>query len=133
MPEFAFVREVTAGTIGIWSLLAVILIALIRAWPVLALQATQAKERLRAEGRTDLSDCKTRIDKLQVELRGVREEVHKIELKLLGAISAYRILDEEVVAHLPGSAALKQARAVMSAAFTISPSTDAPFPLPEEL
>lgn len=131
LSELAFVREVTPGTVGIFGLLAVVSVALIKAWPVLALQAQTAREKLRGEQRSDLNDCKARIDKLQIELNGVREEVHKIEMKLVGAISAYRILDNEVETHLPDSAALKQARLVMSAAFTLSPSTDAPLDAPD--
>lgn len=132
MPEFAFVRELTPAGIGIFSLLAVVLVALIKAWPILQLQAIQAREKLRGEGRNDLSECRERIDKLQAELDGVKGEIHRIEMKLLGAISAYRILDAEVENKIPGSTALQQARQVMSAAFTLSPSTDAPFTLPEE-
>jgi hypothetical protein len=124
--DLSFVREITPGTVGIFSLLAVVSVALIKAWPVLALQAQNARDKLRSEQRTDLNDCKARIDKLQNELNGVREEVHKIEMKLVGAITAYRILDKEVEAHMPSSTALAQARLAMSAAFTLSPSTDAP-------
>lgn len=132
MPDLAFVREITLSTVGIYSLLAVVSVALIKAWPVLALQAQAARDKLRSEHRADLSDCKERIDALQVELNGVRDEVHKIEMKLVGAISAYRILDAEVETLQPDSTALKQARLVMSAAFTLSPSTDAPLDKPQE-
>jgi hypothetical protein len=133
MTEFSFVKEITPAGVGIYTLIAIVLVALIKAWPVISLQATTAREKLRAEGRSDLSDCKQRIDALQRELNGVKDEVHKIEMKLLGAISAYRILDVEIEATNPGSPALAQARQVMSAAFTLSPSTDPPFAMPEGL
>ena len=128
-----FFGGMTPGAVGVWSLLAVVLVALIKAWPVLALQAQTARDKLRGESRSDLTDCRARIDNLQQELNAVREEVHGFELKLLGAISAYRILDAEVQIINPDSAALVQARAVMSTAFTASPSTKAPFEMPEGL
>lgn len=129
----AWVYELTPGAVGIWTLVAVVATALIRAWPVLALQIQTAREKLRAEGRSDLSECRERIDRLQEALDDVKEEVHKLEMKLLGAIGAYRILDTEVEKHVPDSSALIQARKLMSTAFTLSPSTDAPFVVPEGL
>ena len=117
--DLSFVKEITPGSIGIFSLLAVVTVALIKAWPVLALQAQTARAALRGEERADRNNYQTQIDDL-------REEVHKIEMRLVGTISAYRILDTEVETHLPDSVALVQARRVMSAAFTVAPSTDAP-------
>lgn len=110
-----FVDSFTRAPWG-WALLATVLVALIKVWPVIALQAQQARERLRQEGRSDLLNCHDRLDRLT-------EEFHQLELKLLGAIAGFRILDIEVETNLPGSTALGQARAVMSAAFTLSPST----------
>lgn len=128
-----WVPELTPGSIGIWSLLTVVSVALIKAWPVIQLQVIQAKEKLRGEHRSDLSDCQKHIEKLQREMNELGEQVHQIEMKLLGAIAAYRILDAEVEAVDPKSRALAQARRVMSAAFTMSPSTDASFVVPEGL
>ena len=68
--------------------------------PWLRLRSDNANER-RKEQRTDLSDCKDRIDKMQVELNGVKNHVHNLEMKLVGAISAYRVLDAEVEAARP--------------------------------
>lgn len=124
--NFSWLGEVTPGAVGIYSLLAVVSVALIKAWPILALQAQQARDKLRGEDRSDLQSCQKQIEALRKELKGVSENVHKIEMKLLGAISAYRILDAEVEAIKPDSTALSQARLVMSAAFTLSPSTDGP-------
>lgn len=73
-----------------------------------------------------MAAANARIDELHKELTDVRGEVHKIEMRLVGAISAYRILDTEVELHLPDSSALIQARRVMSTAFTVAPSTDPP-------
>jgi hypothetical protein len=114
-----------------WLLLVVAITALIRAWPVLAKQAIEARAQLRKEKREDLSDCHDRLDAMGVQIAKVREDFRQIELKLVGAITAYKILDLEVETHLPGSTALGQARAVMSTAFALSPSTP-PDPTPNE-
>lgn len=139
-----FINEATPGTVGIWGLIAIVSVALIKAWPVLSLQAANAREKLRAEGRTDLSDCRKEIAALRAELdiereareaseKKLSEEHHKLELKLLGAISGYRILHADLSARQPDAPALRQAEAVLSAAFTLSPSTDAPIIMPEGL
>ena len=128
-----WVPELTPAAVGIYSLLGVVSVALIRAWPVLSLQAIQAKERLRSEGRSDLTDCRKEIAKLQQKIEQLGKDFHHLEMKLLGAIAAYRILDAEVEANDPHSRALAQARQVMSAAFTLSPSTEPPFIVPEGL
>lgn len=99
-----------------WALLVVVILALIKVWPILAAQAIEARAKIRGEKREDLAECHRKCDELS-------DKFHHLELKLLGAISAYRILDAEVEAELPGNTALAQARLVMSAAFTLSPST----------
>lgn len=133
----AWIYELTPGAVGILSLLAplltVVTVALIRSWPILSLQRAAAKEKLRAEGRTDLSDCQRRMDELGKELETVQEHVHNLDMKLLGALSAYRILDSEVEAHRPKSAALRQARILMNTAFELSPSSEPPMEIPKEL
>jgi phage-related minor tail protein len=131
LSELAFVREITPGTVGIFSLLAVVSVALIRAWPILALQAQQARDRLRNEQRDDLSDCRKEIAQLRKELAEVSAAQHSFEMKLLGTIAAYRILDTEVQLLKPDSSALAQARAVMSTTFSVSPSTEGAFEIPE--
>jgi hypothetical protein len=131
MPELAWVSELTPAGVGIWTLVAIVLTTLIKTWPVLALQAQQARDRLRTEQRDDLSDCKREIAELRKELEMVRNDQHGFEMKLLGAIAAYRILDTEVQLIKPDSSALAQARAVMSTTFSVSPSTDTPFEIPE--
>lgn len=126
MTDLSFVKEITPGTVGIWVLVATVLVALIKTWPVLALQAQTARDKLRGEEREDRDNYQKQIDDL-------REEVHKIELRLVGTISAFRILDAEVETHLPDSPALVQARRVISTAFAMSPSTDPPADQPNNV
>jgi hypothetical protein len=120
----SFVPDITPGSLGIFAILGTVVVALIKAWPVLSLQAIQAKERLRGEERSDLSDCQKQITALRQDVQKLGDGIHHLELKLLGTISAYKLLDTEVEMHLPDSAVLKQARALMSTAFAMSPSTN---------
>lgn len=106
-----------------WALLATVFIAVVKVWPILAQQAIEARAKLRQENRSDISDCQRRLDEMRTEMDSVKAAMHHLEMKLVGALGAYRILDIEVESIAPGSTALGQARAVMSAAFTISPST----------
>lgn len=106
-----------------WFLVVLVLLGLIRIWPAMSRQAIEARAQLRKEKREDLGNCQRRLDEVSARLDSVEEKFRQSELKLLGSIAAYRILDVEVEAHLPGSTALSQARQVMSAAFTLSPST----------
>lgn len=117
-----------------WALLATVVLALIKVWPVLHLQVIEAKAKLRQERRDDLSDCKSRLDEMTKRLDATEHDMrqaeiaaqdryHELEMKLLGAIAAYRILDTEMETSDPGNTALGQARLVLSTSFTISPST----------
>lgn len=109
-----------------WALLGTVALGLIRVWPLLSKQAIEARAQLRKEKRDDLGDCQRRLDDLNTRLDHMEEKFRRSELHLLGAISAYRILDAEVEAANPGSTGLAQARLVMSAAFTVCPSTEEP-------
>jgi len=102
-----------------WALLVIISIALIRAWPALAKLSIEARQQLRTEKRADLTDCKVRLDMVEKRLRTVEAQSHSFELKLLGALSAYRILDVAHEAACPGSNEAAQARAVLQAAFAV--------------
>jgi hypothetical protein len=109
-----------------WALTGMVLLGLIRVWPLLSKQAIEARTQLRKEKRDDLGDCQRRLDDVNQRLDNMEEKFRRSELHLLGAISAYRILDAEIEAASPGSTSLAQARLVMSAAFTVCPSTEEP-------
>jgi hypothetical protein len=115
--------EWTPATYGIFSLLTVAVVTLIKAWPVLALQATTAKEKLREEGRTDLSECKERLDRMGARLDSVYEVVNNLKIELSGVLSAYRVLEVAEEIRDPRSLNLAQARAILNTAFTVAPST----------
>jgi hypothetical protein len=93
-----------------WMLLITVVIALIRAWPDLSLRAQNARDKLRGEQREDLKSCREEIGEL-------RDELHAFTLKFNAILIANRIMDVEIETHLPESTALRQARAVLAAAY----------------
>lgn len=106
----------TWGAAGVWTLVAMVTIALIKVWPVLAKQAIDARTQLRGEKRDDLRDLGGRVTALE-------RMVTDLKIELSAALSAYRILAVEVESNNPTSIGLAQARAVLSTAFTVAPST----------
>jgi len=95
-----------------WTLLIVTILALIKIWPLIQLQTIKAREALRSEKRDDLHTCQARLDKLETELGGAVQRIHALELKLLGTVSAYRILETEIEQGEPASVALLHARVI---------------------
>lgn len=68
------ISNVTPGAVGIWTLLAVVLVALIKAWPALAKIANEGDASLRTA-------LLTRITNLEGELADERREcARKLEL-----------------------------------------------------
>ena len=106
-----------------WYLALVVTLALIRVWPVLAKQAIEARAVLRKDRRDEESDCDRKIRILDDRVTAAEKAAHQFELKLIGALAAYRILDVEVAARVPNSIARDQAAAVLRDAFVVSPST----------
>lgn len=107
-----------------WALLATILITLIKVWPIINLQVITARAKLRQEKRDHLNDCEEQLAELRGKLDGAIERIHNIEMRLVGTVTAYRILEVEVDAGNPLSPALAQARAVFREVWdTFSPMT----------
>ena len=105
-----------------WALLATVMLGLIKVWPVLALQAQMAKEKLRTEKRDDLHSCKEELRKMSERMDAVEERAHMLDIRLNGALMAYKILDADLQITHPFSPALAQARAALTVAFEISPT-----------
>lgn len=100
-----------------WLVVALVLLALIKIWPVIQLQSIQASAALRGERRVELSDCRERLAAMEIQMRGAIDRIHNVELKLTGALTAYRILDTEILSLDPNNSAVVLARAVMQQTF----------------
>lgn len=105
-----------------WALLATVLLALIKVWPILQLQVTKAREQLRKERRDDLHSCREELAAMSTRMDAVEQRAHMLEIKLNGALMAYKILDADITMNNPHSSALMQARAALTVAFEISPT-----------
>lgn len=95
-----------------WSLLAVVILALIKVWPIIQLQTLNAKQALRGEKRDELHNCQERLDAMDKTLDAMRTQMHQLDMKLVGTVSAYRILHDHVTISDPENPALMQARTV---------------------
>lgn len=105
-----------------WALLATVLTGMVKVWPVLALQAQKAKTLLRQERRDDLHDCREELKLMGGRLDAMEERAHMLDIRLNGALMAYKILDADIQLTAPLSSALVQARAALTVAFEISPT-----------
>ena len=100
-----------------WVLTLVVILAIIKVWPVIQLQTITAKAALRGERKDELDDCKSRLDAFDKRLTAATAQIHQLDLKLVGAVAAYRILHNDTLSRDPESEALMQAQTVFRAHF----------------
>lgn len=103
-----------------WGLLLAVILATVKVWPVIQLQTMNARRELRSERKDDLDDCKKRLDDFQTQLNTQRDDytrkltaqtnqIHQLDLKLVGTVAAYRIMHDHIEGSDPDSEALAQA------------------------
>jgi hypothetical protein len=128
MPNLPQVASHTVGLLGTsltWPGLfgggtfALCLVALIKAWPLLAKLSIEAKAALRKEKRDEMDSCQKRIDALEVRLEASESRTHRVELRLVTALGAYRIIASELQRLDPDSAALMNAQALLNASYPL--------------
>ena len=99
-----------------WGVFVTLIIALAKYRQPLQLQVLKARSELQmiksGEKRTDLLNCRERIDEMDRDLKAAIAKMHEVEMKLVGTATAYRILDTELESIAPDSTALAAARAV---------------------
>ena len=95
-----------------WSLLLVVLVTLIKTWPVIQLQTITARATLRGERKDELHNCQDRLDAMEGKLNTAISHIHQLDLKLVGTVSAYRILHDHMNDVTPDHPALHQARTI---------------------
>lgn len=141
MMEFAqiFTSSMERAPWG-WALAAMVALALIRIWPELSKQRIEERAQARAADRERHAACEQRIELLSKRMDEIYARSHDFEMKLVGTIAAYKILDsatDTALGHVGSEEceavdavvstlhpALMQARNVMSTTFELSPSTD---------
>jgi hypothetical protein len=109
-----------AGALGSFFVLLGLVVRQVTPWRKQSIDAEQEK---RKEGRSDLSDCKERLDRMAARMDGLYEVVNNLKIELAGVLSAYRVLEVAEDLRDPFSVHLAQARAILTTAFTVGPST----------
>ncbi len=114
-----------------WYMAAVVTLALIKVWPIINAQLIAVKDRIAdrrekkendalAAKNVDLSDCKTRLDAMDLRLTAAEEQSHRFEMQLVGTLTAYRILEADIEIREPESIPLKQARRVLQDVYRVT-------------
>jgi hypothetical protein len=103
-----------------WALLATVVLALIKVWPIIHLQTLNARAVLRGEKRSDLSDCRQQIADMRSMLDATIKQMHDIELKLVRTADAFRVAEMELNEIDPGNGALAQARTIFREAWDVT-------------
>lgn len=113
------VAGLTPGGVGAIGTFGVTIVALIKAWPVLAKQAIDARAARRAEGREEALTAHAKLEALEARMTATEKHAHDIELKFTVALGAYRIVASELQRISPESSALMQAQALLTAAYPV--------------
>lgn len=124
IPE-AFVKSTATG----WLLVAIGLAGLIKLWPVLDKQNSDARAQKRAEKlavqKEERSDLRERITSLEalvtsqgVKIEALTGQAQDYQLKLVSALAAFRLLAGELEKLEPTNPVLKQATDLISMAST---------------
>lgn len=98
-----------------WTLLGVVIVALIKTWPILHLQIVNAQAQLRGERRDELHDCTRRLDEVNNKVNALNSRVHQLDIKLVGTVTAYRVLHDHMNTTDPDHDVLHQARTIFRA------------------
>jgi hypothetical protein len=112
-----------------WGVLAGIIIALIKVWPVLNDQVAKVKEKRRTDKRDDMAEwreqMRAEINSLKEDVRRGREAMtaadersHRVELKLMTVTSAFQMVAGELRKLDPENLTLIQAVEMVGTAVT---------------
>lgn len=100
-----------------WALLVIVILALIKVWPIIAAQADRARAQFRSERRGEMDSMRERISALEAKVEAANEKSHEVELKLVSALAAYRLIASELQKLDPDSAILKQAQELLNVSY----------------
>lgn len=88
MTDLAMLERIGAGTIGIWGLLGLAFITLIKTWPIIQQRVIEARAQQADEDQSLRTDLLSRIGELEEELREERkrcsEELQRLRGELIG-------------------------------------------------
>lgn len=104
-----------------WAMFGATAIALIKIWPVLQLQAQNAKQALRGEEKDQLHNCNERLDAMSEQMNRVVLEQAQMTIKMNATAGAYHITSTELERIDPENAALKHGRLIFGSAWSTEP------------
>lgn len=112
-----------------WGLLLIVVLALIRVWPVINEQLAKVREKKRGEVRddmaawreqmrADMTDLKKRVEDAESEMSAANERSHKLEMRLMTVTNAFQMVAGELRRHDPDNSTLRQAVEMVGLAVT---------------
>lgn len=115
------IAGLNAGGVGIYGLLALVLVTLIKTWPLLNKMSIDARAAMRGEKRTDDLTCQQRIDAMSQRIDAIAAQAqaneakaHALEMKVTLQNAAYRLVVSELHRINPKSAVIAQAQALLA-------------------
>lgn len=104
-----------------WALAVAVILAIIKGWPALSDAAVRARSAMASDRRVKYDRLETRIDTLERELRLAVDSLHATEMKLVSALTAYRLVLGELQKLDPTNDVLKQAQALLNVSYPSPP------------
>lgn len=112
-----------------WSVLGVIILALIKVWPILNDQIAKVKEKRREDRRDDAAQWRAemreeirllreQVNQCQADTAVARERAHKYEMRLMTVANAFQMVAGELRKVDPDNPTLKQAVDLVGMAIT---------------
>jgi hypothetical protein len=100
MPNVSFAPQFTAGALGIWSLVVIVLVALVKAWPAIKAKVNEARkieldadDKLQAKlfGRIDVLEAQVRAERKAGDDRHAEceHELRDVRLTLEGVVRQF--------------------------------------------
>lgn len=108
------IAGLTPGGAGVWTLLAIVLVALIKTWPALTRLSNEARAARVAEAHTAAEDCRARIEALEKRVTSAEMRAIDMEGRFKLVVVAYRMVVSELHRKDPNNAVIQHAQALLS-------------------
>lgn len=90
---------------------------IIKVWPMLKKLANEREAAIATGRRDDMDDMRQRIIALESKVEDVTTRAHQVEMKLVSALAAYRLIASELQKIDPDSPILKQAQELLNVSY----------------
>lgn len=99
-----------------WALLASVLLAIIKGWPLLTRLRNERETGLLGAQSIEMEKLNRRIEQLEAKAEAAMAAAHSADMKLIYAVNAVQLLAAKIRAHDPNDPALAQAMELLRAA-----------------